>query len=158
MAKSIVKSIMWSKKNLKSIVKSIRDQNNISSQLSSKLFGKNNIQFFSQLLWFFGWFWLIMVKVGQLWSNMVNQKYFWLILVFFVVNFTVFLVKFWSIIFQFFSNFGNFFLNFFSKLVCPVNYLFNYYWKLNVKAIIYSVIIWSQISRQLFSQLLLEVV
>ena len=119
------------------------DQTNVSSQLSSKLLGLKN-PFFCHFLWFFGWFWLIMAKIGQLWSNMINQRYCWFISVVFFVHLSVFLVKFWSNICQFLCNFSKFFfLSFFSK-------------NCFVKSIIYSIIIGSQMSRQLFAQILLE--
>ena len=95
--KSIIRSTIWpnkwpgqlssqlcDQKNSSQLSSPLSDQNNFWCQLSSQLFGKKKIQFFSsQLLWFFGRFLFIMVEVGQLWSNMVHQRYFSLILVFF---------------------------------------------------------------------------
>ena len=89
----------------------------------------------------------IMVKYGRSKVLLVHFSCFF-------VHLSVFLVKFWSIICQFLSNFGHFFSKFFVKMIlssqfftqlllevkCEGNYLLNYYWKSNSKAIIFSII------------------
>ena len=105
-------------------------------------------------------FWLILVEYGKNWPILVKYGQSKVFLVHFIcllVHLGVFLEKCWLIICQFLSNFGKFFPKKIKKFLSSQLFL-NIYWKSNVEAIIYSINIGSQMSRQLLSQLLLEVV
>ena len=141
MAKSIVKSIISSRKISCQLSSQLCDQKKFSSQLSSQLFCFKHFFFNCRLLWVLVGYCKnepIMVKYGQSKVLLVHVSCFLVHLnVFFVCEI---LVNYMSILKYFRSFVSQFF-----------------YKNCFIKSIICSIFIGSKMSRQLFTQLLLEV-